>query len=345
MRRGTRLTITFAWAFWAIACAILTPVGARALEQVEFEAQLKADWDRLRIHQEQLGLGKTTRSESPEYKLAPQYFQMYLDLRPSKVAEKALETAFRMWGNVSGVTEESKKAIEQIGYSEDVWHIVAPELIRVYQWKGHHDEVWPLLEELEQKVIPKRSRSAILSLLAEHSWNMLEIARARDGFKQIIEWNASPEHVERAKGNLYELDYLTQGKVAPDFETRDIDGQPIRLSEFRGKIVVIDFWATWCGPCLADMPYLKRISSRYATDQVVIIGVTLDDDLEKLRQKIQSDHLDWPHIREGSDFKGKLVRLYNVNGVPKKYILDRNGRIVDKGARKEQLEQAVASLL
>ena len=263
------------------------------------------------------------------------------------MATKALGNAFTMWGNLKGVSEKVQEALIHISYQEDVWDKVEHGLWRAFSQDDRSEEVLALLEELVQKVVPLKSRSALLFTLAREWMGKDETEKARQGFEQIIEWNGSEWHVEQAKGNVYEIQSLNVGQPAPHFAVNDIDGNPIDLEDYRGKVVLLHFWSTGCGFCRYVYPHLRKIAEEYPEDKVALIGISEDMDFETLRATIKEEEFTWPQLCEGKGWKDTVVRLYNVNGIPSAYILDRDGNIAFKisgGKSGQEIEEAVSSL-
>ncbi len=133
--------------------------------------------------------------------------------------------------------------------------------------------------------------------------------------------------------------------MAPHFAQHDVDGKLIDLSGYRGRVVLLDFWASWCGPCHGEFPHLRRIVQKYTQERFSVIGVSLDDDLSALRKCSEKEGLNWPHICGAQCWNDPGAKLFNIQRIPQTYILDPDGRIAFKGKRDVALEEAVDSLL
>ncbi len=136
---------------------------------------------------------------------------------------------------------------------------------------------------------------------------------------------------------------LTVGSPAPHFSVVDADGERLSLSSLQGKIVVLDFWASWCAPCLYELPYVEAIANDYADRGVVVIGIDSDRSEGAFRSAVSYFGLTYRQVFDGAD--GKISSLYRVSGIPMTYLIDRDGIIRGKGLRGDDLKQAVASSL
>jgi cytochrome c biogenesis protein CcmG, thiol:disulfide interchange protein DsbE len=136
-----------------------------------------------------------------------------------------------------------------------------------------------------------------------------------------------------------------QALLAPDFTLPQLDGQTLRLSSYRGKVVLLDFWATWCVPCREEIPHFLELEDKYRADGFEIIGVSMDDGPEPVRSFSREFHMNYPVVMGNA----KIGELYGgVLGLPIAFLLDRNGRVHAKhiGAiRPEIIEKEVVALL
>lgn len=135
------------------------------------------------------------------------------------------------------------------------------------------------------------------------------------------------------------------GAIAPDFTLESPTGEKISLHGIKGKVKLIDFWASWCGPCRGENPNVLRIYKRFHDKGLEIIGVSLDDNKEKWEEAIQEDGLVWVHVSDLKGWQSSTVVLYQINSVPSTFLLDGDNRIVAKNLRGEELEMAIEKLL
>lgn len=138
---------------------------------------------------------------------------------------------------------------------------------------------------------------------------------------------------------------LGTGKPAPDFTQNDQKGNPIKLSDLRGKVVLIDFWASWCGPCRQENPNVVRLYDKYKDAGFTVLSVSLDDNKERWEAAILKDNLKWPnHVCDFKKWSNEAAKLYQVGGIPFTVLVDREGNIIDTKLRGVQLEQALHSI-
>ena len=112
------------------------------------------------------------------------------------------------------------------------------------------------------------------------------------------------------------------GKLAPDFTVKDLDGKELSLKDFRGQVVLIDFWATWCGPCIKEMPKVKKTYAKFKDQKFAIIGISLDRSIDPLKAYIAKEELSWKQYWD----EDKTVRnLFGVRFIPTTFIIDGEG--------------------
>ncbi|MDP2336983.1 MAG: TlpA disulfide reductase family protein [Bacteroidota bacterium] len=152
------------------------------------------------------------------------------------------------------------------------------------------------------------------------------------------------EYVVKLKEIVEEQNRTSVGTVAPDFTMNDPEGKPVQLSSFRGKVVLIDFWAAWCAPCRQENPNVVKAYQQFHSKGFEIIGVSLDRAKEDWVKAIQDDHLTWTQVSDLQYFQNAVARLYGVNSIPQSFLLDKDGKIIAKGLRGEQLTKKLAEL-
>jgi peroxiredoxin len=146
--------------------------------------------------------------------------------------------------------------------------------------------------------------------------------------------------------NIIEKTKLTSiGNPAPDFASNNANGKSISLSSFKGKYVLLDFWASWCGPCRLENPNIVKAYHKFHNKGFDILGVSLDDTKENWLQAIKKDGLNWTQVSDLKGWKDDVASLYGVKGIPMNYLIDKNGIIVGKGLRGEELDNKLAELL
>jgi peroxiredoxin len=162
----------------------------------------------------------------------------------------------------------------------------------------------------------------------------------------------SPTLKNTPQGRYYgelvqELKNVAIGAQAPAFTQKTPDGKTVSLADFRGKYVLIDFWASWCKPCREDNPALVKAYTTYKGRNFEILGVSLDSEesREKWVKAIQEDHLSWPQVSDLRGWKNEAARSYAVHAVPQNYLIDPSGKIVAANLRGEKLTAALAQYL
>jgi len=138
---------------------------------------------------------------------------------------------------------------------------------------------------------------------------------------------------------------LTEGAQFPDFNEKDVDGKPLSIAGYKGKVVLVDFWATWCGPCRVELPHVLAAYRKYHSQGFEIIGISLDQDRAKLIEFTKAMNMTWPQYFDGQGWGNKLVVKYGIEGIPATYLLDGNGKIIGRDLRGEELMQAIAKAL
>ena len=138
---------------------------------------------------------------------------------------------------------------------------------------------------------------------------------------------------------------LAVGRKFPGFEEKDLDGKPLSVANYKGKVVLVDFWATWCGPCVRELPNVLKAYEKHHPKGFEIIGISLDQDKSRLTSFIESKGMKWQQYFDGKGWGNKLAGQYGVNSIPATYLLDGEGKIIAKNLRGDDLEEAVSKSL
>ena len=152
-----------------------------------------------------------------------------------------------------------------------------------------------------------------------------------------------PTGVEKLTHNLTDVKLLGvfAGGDAPEFEATTLDDARLKLSDFRGKVVLIDFWATWCAPCVAELPNVKKAHERFGADGFVVVSISFDKDAATAKKFAAKRGMSWPQVWVKGADKSPLAKLYNVVGIPATFLVGPDGKVVAKDLRGDKLISAV----
>ena len=159
-------------------------------------------------------------------------------------------------------------------------------------------------------------------------------------WQSFVENNPFPEYTEALQAEMNKTLVLQPGQPAPDFTLHDPDGQSVSLSQFKGKVVLMDFWASWCGPCIGDLETLRKIKEQVAAQPVVFLNVSLDANEGAWKRAIDKHQIQGVHVR--SD--GAVTQAYNVFVIPRYYLVDPQGLIVEDRLGVSDIDEVVAKI-
>jgi len=178
--------------------------------------------------------------------------------------------------------------------------------------------------------------------LALARMNQDDAAKAR--FEQFAKMKPVGE-VDAQRALLFAVHpELARARMAPPFAVTTTDGQKLSLDELRGKVVLMDFWATWCGPCREALPHMKELAKKFDGQPLIVLSVSLDDDEQKWKEFISKNEMSWPQYRDGG-FTGPMARLFDVKAIPHTFTIDADGVLQDEHIGDAAIEGKLKKLM
>jgi len=254
---------------------------------------------------------------------------------------------------------QSEKAAELMAASQQE-HRQFQTIVMMLGGQGENNPAAEkLLKLTHEKAAKKDLRGAAAFSLAQMYYKKSEAAGAKEPeklLKQAEQMAASVEKdfadVNTPDGSLkdsagkllFEIRNLAVGKTAPEVVSEDLEGKEAKLSNYRGKVVVLDIWATWCGPCRAMIPHEREMVEKLKDKPFALISISADEEKKDLKDFLEKEKMPWTHWWEGRKPKG-ILKDWNVQFFPTIYVIDHKGVIRHKGLRGKKLEEAVEKLV
>jgi len=251
------------------------------------------------------------------------------------LSEKLL---FRFMDEYSGTAEASKARVA---------------LMQIYTSLGAEETAVENYDRLfgQKAEVLEEDRNTGLYFLGSSYMKLEQFEKSRRAFEELrgaVEKGSKIyKAAQEALSKLETKKKLRVGLPAIGFpeSTKTISGKEISLKDYKGKVVLLDFWATWCAPCRREMPDVIDLYEEYHDDGFDIIGISMDQDVDQLKAYIEENSIPWKQIFDGQGWNSSLGKIYAVDAIPATFLLDREGRIYRKNLRGESLEEAVRELV
>ncbi len=210
------------------------------------------------------------------------------------------------------------------------------------------EEVVTKLIDQNLKMVPDSSQAmryalggALLGLQAKNNPAFGKYAKS---FITKFEKTTDKVSLDRLKGQLDQAKSFVTGGEAPEIEMKTPEGEMLKLSDLKGQVVLIDFWASWCGPCRKENPNVVKVYNKYNEAGFEILGVSLDKTKDKWLKAIAKDGLTWPHVSDLRGWQNKAAQTYGVRSIPHTVLVDREGKIIARNLRGPALERKLAEI-
>lgn len=279
--------------------------------------------------------------------------QIAVDLAQNKVSGTILNDKLQVYNGALAVAKEGsmevRKAFSELINSKYKDVKEAPKEIPA-DIKELQDKMKAAMEG-EDAIVKEFVNTNLDNVLGQYSFLYESRRFSTDEQKEMIGKLRSDLQeipmVKKMSSHILALDNTAVGKKFTDMKAKDPKGNDIALSDFagKGKVVLIDFWASWCGPCRADMPELVKMYKQYKGKDFEIVGISLDKEQKDWEKGIKELNITWPQISDLKFWDSELSAAYGVRGIPHTVLLDKEGNIVAKGLRGEELATKVAELV
>jgi peroxiredoxin len=178
--------------------------------------------------------------------------------------------------------------------------------------------------------------SSLTDLLKKYPDNKV-LQGLKQSYDQQLAQMAQQQHQDSASSWI--------GKQAPDLALPDVNGRPVPLTSFRGKYLLVDFWASWCGPCRAENPNVVKAYNEFKGKNFAILGVSLDKEKAAWQEAVRSDNLDWSQVSDLKFWSSKAVETFKFDGIPFNVLIDPQGKVIAESLRGDDLENKLKEVL
>ena len=209
----------------------------------------------------------------------------------------------------------------------------------------HKDELFSRVHEEMTKALTAHENFPNAVLMDGRALAYLkqdDAAKAR--FEQFVKMRPESDPDRQRALRYISQPELARARMAPAFAVTTLDGQRVSLDDFKGKVVLLDFWATWCAPCREALPHMQKIAKNFEGQPLVVLSVSLDDNEEKWKEFITKNGMTWMQYRDGG-FEGPVARMFSVNAIPHTFTIDADGVLQDERIGDASIEGKLKKLI
>ncbi len=257
----------------------------------------------------------------------------------------------------SYVVKGSKIQDESVAYDKSIKDLTDQEMPLYQQYgKGTKEEQSALEEKLDKIREEKRKRADAYIKAHPSSYYSISLVASRAAYgndyaqvKKIYDLlDEKARQTAAGKALTERLDVLKRSAIGADmidFTQNDTTGTPVHFADFKGKYVLVDFWASWCGPCRGENPNVLKAYDAYKDKNFTVVGVSLDDKGDNWKKAIREDKMPWAQVSDLKGWKNEVSTYYGIQGIPSNLLVDPSGKILAKDLRGEGLHKKLAELL
>jgi thiol-disulfide isomerase/thioredoxin len=333
------------------------PPGATktpAQQFADLEKQFNVDFQKVLTEFRDAKADEREKVKERAFKLAPDYAKKFMALVEENPKDPIAVKSLMWIATVSGSRgvpppPQAKEAFERLIRD----YFDSPAMADLCPMLEGHPQGEKALRQIREKNPSKHVKAlaavSLANVLGENPKpNSALTAEIESLYSKAIDESQGlkefPEEKRReAEGNLFEIRYLSVGKAAPNIESVNLDGKRVELSELRGKVVVLDIWTTWCGPCKRMIPGERELVKKLEGKPFVLVSISADAEKDTLTKFIEKEPMPWTHWWNGA--RGGILEKWNVKFFPTIYVIDAKGTIRHKNIHDKELDEAVEALV
>jgi len=287
----------------------------------------------------------------------PDFVELYLEKGVVSLISKDSVYNAVVVGSV--VNDDNRKLTEKLAAAKNKMKVMMAEYYAAPDEKKKSKEfqdetekrynaITKEIQEIESAFIRDNPNSYVSLDIIKNTGGSIPNVEVLDSlFKSLTETIRNSSAGKELSERIDKLKLVAVGAIAPDFTQMTPENQPVKLSDFKGKYVLIDFWASWCGPCRAENPNVVKVYNQYKDNGFTVLGISLDN--EKGRdawlKAINKDQLTWTQVSDLKGWYNEVAALYSVKAVPQNFLIDPNGKIIAKNLRGEELAAKLKEII